>query len=113
MVRPFRPWYESAVAHGVAAFLTREGVMSKIKAAVVGLGYWGPNLARNFQASDDYELVGLSDLIAARLVKAGENYPAVKRFTNDAEMLAETKPDLVAVATPVAGASVSKDASMV
>ncbi len=75
--------------------------MSKIKAAVVGLGYWGPNLARNFQASDDFELAGLCDQVAPRLEKVGQNYPWAKRFTAVPEMLKETKPDLVAIATPV------------
>lgn len=75
--------------------------MSKIKAAVIGLGYWGPNLARNFQASPDFELVGLCDLDAKRVEKVGASYPWAKRFTSDAEMLAEVKPEIVAVCTPV------------
>jgi predicted dehydrogenase len=75
--------------------------MSRIKAAVVGLGYWGPNLARNFQASNDFELVGLCDPIQPRLDKVGEGYPWAKRFTGLAEMLEKAKPELVAVATPV------------
>jgi predicted dehydrogenase len=67
----------------------------------VGLGYWGPNLARNFQVSDDYELVGLSDQVPARLAKVGENYPWAKRFSNVSELIKETQPELVAIATPV------------
>lgn len=75
--------------------------MSKTRAAVIGLGYWGPNLARNFQASPEFELVGLCDLDAKRVERVGGSYPWAKRFTSDAEMLAEVKPDIVAVATPV------------
>ena len=76
--------------------------MAKIRAAVVGLGYWGPNLARNFQASDDYELVGLCDQDAKRLDRVGEGYPAAKRHASVPELLKESKPELVAIATPVA-----------
>lgn len=76
--------------------------MSKIKAAVIGLGYWGPNLARNFQSSDDFQLVGLCDLLGARAEKVAGNYPGVKAFSSPEEMLAATKPDIVAVCTPVA-----------
>lgn len=76
--------------------------MNKIKAAVVGLGYWGPNLARNFQTSDDYELVGLCDTDAKRVEKVGAPYPTAKGSTSFADMLAQSKPDLVAVCTPVA-----------
>lgn len=76
--------------------------MSKIKAAVVGLGYWGPNLARNFQASDAYELVGLCDLDPKRVAKVGDNYPWAKQFTDVGTMLRETKPEIVSICTPVA-----------
>jgi predicted dehydrogenase len=76
--------------------------MNRIRAAVVGLGYWGPNLARNLQVSDDYELVGLCDQVPGRLSKVGENYPWAKRFASLPEMLKETKPEVVVIATPVA-----------
>lgn len=75
--------------------------MKRITASVVGLGYWGPNLARNFQVSDDYRLVGLCDANAARLSRIGENYPWAKRFSTLEEMLKHEQPDLVAIATPV------------
>jgi len=78
------------------------GTMSKFRAAVVGLGYWGPNLARNFQASEDFELVALCDLDAKRVEKVAASYPWAKRFTSTEEMLREAKPEIVAVCTPVA-----------
>ena len=80
--------------------------MSHFRAAVVGLGYWGPNLARNFQVSDDYELVGLCDLDQKRVDRVGSNYPWAKRFTEYEAMLREVKPDIVAVCTPVASHAV-------
>jgi predicted dehydrogenase len=75
--------------------------VNKIKAAVIGLGYWGPNLARNFQASSEFDLVGLCDLDAKRVQKVGAGYPGAKLFTSDEEMLKEAKPEIVAVCTPV------------
>lgn len=76
--------------------------MSKIRAAVVGLGYWGPNLARNVsQASADYELVGLCDRDEKRLGKLGELYPQAKRHSDFDALLREVKPELVCIATPV------------
>lgn len=75
--------------------------MSRVKAAVVGLGYWGPNLARNFQASDDFELVGLCDANAQRLGRVAVHYPWAKQFAALDAMIAEVKPELVAIATPV------------
>ncbi len=76
--------------------------MSRIKVAVVGMGYWGPNLVRNFQATDDYELVGLVDSNPKRLERVGSSYPWARGFTSLGLALAEARPELVAVATPVA-----------
>lgn len=75
--------------------------MSKIRAAVVGLGYWGPNLARNFQASSDFELVGLCDRDPTRVEKIRAGYPWTKPFTSTAALLHEARPEIVAICTPV------------
>lgn len=72
----------------------------RFNAAVVGLGYWGPNLARNVSASSDFTLAALCDLDAARLEKFAGHYPQAARFQSIDEML-KTKPHLVCIATPV------------
>jgi Predicted dehydrogenases and related proteins len=71
-----------------------------LHAAVVGLGYWGPNLARNFSASGDFRLSGLCDANPARLKAAAALYPSAIATGSLDELLAG-KPDLVAIATPV------------
>ena len=75
--------------------------MKHFKAAVVGLGYWGPNLARNFQSSADWQLVGLCDRDEKRLARLTESYPSAKAHASLDDLLATNKPDLVAIATPV------------
>ena len=72
-----------------------------IRVAVVGLGYWGPNLARNFSVSGDFRLVGLCDMNQERLDKIASLYPAATAVRRLDDLLA-SPPDLVAVATPVA-----------
>jgi predicted dehydrogenase len=72
-----------------------------IRAAVIGLGYWGPNLARNFSASDEFDLVGLFDTDRGRLSRAAAHYPTATAASSLDDLLAG-KPDLVAVAIPVA-----------
>lgn len=72
-----------------------------LRAAVVGLGYWGPNLARNFSASGDFRLSGLCDANPARLKVAAALYPAAMA-TENLDALLAGRPDLVAIATPVA-----------
>jgi len=69
--------------------------------AVIGLGYWGPNLARNFSASPSTDLVGLFDLDKARLEGIGDLYPAARRFETAAEVFASPDVAAVAIATPV------------
>jgi predicted dehydrogenase len=75
--------------------------MKRIRAAVVGLGYWGPNLVRNLQAGADWELVGLCDRDEQRLSRLADSYPWAKRHTSLTDLLEKEKPELVAIATPV------------
>lgn len=71
------------------------------RAAVVGFGYWGPNLARNFSASTDFQITGICDADPARLKQAAAIYPSAIATESLDELLA-ARPDLVAIAIPVA-----------
>ncbi len=73
----------------------------KFSVGVVGLGYWGPNLARSFNQLPGCRLGALCDLDPERLRKMGELYPSVPRFASFQQMLEETQLDAVSVATPV------------
>ena len=68
--------------------------------AVVGAGYWGPNLVRNFLASPDWRLVAVCDLDVerARAVVGGRS--EVDCVASLAEVLARDDVDAVAIATP-------------
>jgi predicted dehydrogenase len=73
----------------------------KVRVGVVGLGYWGPNLARNFDRLNDAELAYCCDLDEANLAKARANYPGAI-VTNDLDrLLADDTLDAVVVATSV------------
>lgn len=69
---------------------------------VVGAGYWGPNLVRNFRASANWDLVGVCDLDADRARKVIGNRSTVEVFTDLAQVLDREDVDAVAVATPAA-----------
>jgi predicted dehydrogenase len=69
--------------------------------AVVGLGYWGPNLVRNFHDVDDAELHWICDLDVERLGTIGRRYPAVGTTSDFAQVLADPAVDAVAIATPI------------
>jgi predicted dehydrogenase len=68
---------------------------------VVGLGYWGPNLARNFDALAGSELAWLCDGREELRARFAATYPAA-RFTGDLDdLLADDELDAVVLATPV------------
>lgn len=74
---------------------------AKLSAGVIGLGYWGPNLVRNFAESSNFEMRWASDLRPARLESIRKRYPALRTTTRAEEMLADAALDAVAIATPV------------
>lgn len=72
-----------------------------IKIGVVGYGYWGPNLVRNFAENDDFQVTMVADLKPENLAKVKKRYPAVRTTSNPDELLLSPDLDAVAVATPV------------
>jgi len=75
--------------------------MSEIGVGVIGYGYWGPNLARNFFAHPGCHLRWICDLDRQRRDDAHRRYPSV-RTTGDIEaVLEDTRVDAIVVATPV------------
>src|ERR1700761_8435724 len=72
-----------------------------IRIGVAGLGYWGPNLARNFAGLPDCELRWLCDGSAAALTKTAERYPGARTSTDIEDLLSDPELDAIALATPV------------
>jgi predicted dehydrogenase len=71
--------------------------------AVVGCGYWGPNLIRNFHLFRGTKLQWICDLNGERLRAVGAGYPGVQITTDFHQVLDDPELDAVAVATPVSG----------
>jgi len=75
-------------------------VETKVKVALVGCGYWGPNLARNLHQLADAELVACCDLDPGTLQRMESLYPV--RVTPDLDtILSDPEIEAVALATPV------------
>lgn len=72
----------------------------KIKAAVIGLGEWGPKLARNLNSIDDFELKALVDSNQFQLDKIKKIYPSINTFPSIDELLNNEVLDAVLIATP-------------
>jgi predicted dehydrogenase len=73
-----------------------------VRVAVVGLGYWGPNLVRNLAELDHAELVAVCDMDPERLALVGRRYPAVRRTSSAADIISADDVEAVLIATPVA-----------
>ncbi|MGF1574174.1 MAG: Gfo/Idh/MocA family protein [Sumerlaeia bacterium] len=73
-----------------------------IKIGIIGYGYWGPNLVRNFSTIDGVEVTVVCDLRPERLELARKRHPAIRVTTNAMELIAHMGVDAVAIATPVA-----------
>jgi predicted dehydrogenase len=69
---------------------------------VIGYGYWGPNLVRNFMEAPGSTVVAVSDLSAERLAPLAARYPTVRATTDYRELLADPRVEAVVIATPVA-----------
>ncbi|WP_261164882.1 Gfo/Idh/MocA family protein [Microbacterium sp. Marseille-Q6965] len=72
----------------------------RYNAAVIGAGYWGPNLARNLRAADDWNLAGICDLDRARAARVAESVGGAPVWTDIDEVLGDPLIDAVAIATP-------------
>jgi predicted dehydrogenase len=75
--------------------------MAAVNVAVVGLGYWGPNLVRALHEVPDADVRWVCDLETAALDKIGRRYPAVLQTTEFSEVLRDPDVEAVAIATPV------------
>lgn len=72
-----------------------------LRVGVVGLGYWGPNLARNFATIEGSELAWCCDLSEARRARLASMFPAVRVTADLDELLGDPTLDAIALATPV------------
>ncbi len=75
-------------------------MVNKMKVGVIGLGYWGPNLVRNFQAQKTVDKVVACDSREDRIELLRSKYPGVQFETNYKKLL-ESDLDAIAIATPV------------
>ena len=72
-----------------------------IRIGVIGYGYWGPNIVRNFMGHSDCQVAMICDQSESSLDRARRLYPAVKTCTDSTALLRSPEIDAVAVITPV------------
>jgi predicted dehydrogenase len=69
--------------------------------AVIGYGYWGPNLVRNFAKIEGAQVVAISDLDPKKLAAGTRLFPGIERTIYFRDLLKDPRIDAVAIATPV------------
>ncbi len=84
-------------AHSAGRILPRP---TPVGVAVVGCGYWGPNLARNLAEIAEFHLYALCDRDAAPLRALGRRYPHARTIRDFEEVLADDAVEAVVIATP-------------
>jgi predicted dehydrogenase len=72
-----------------------------LRVGLIGYGYWGPNLARNFSASKACRLVRVADTSEPRLALARSTFPWIETTRDAAEITRAADLDVVVIATPV------------
>jgi predicted dehydrogenase len=78
-----------------------EGSATEVRLGVVGLGYWGPNLARNFSALDGCELGWCCDADPAARHRWAGSFPQARFSADVDELLEDPELDAVVIATHV------------
>jgi predicted dehydrogenase len=72
-----------------------------IRIGIIGVGYWGPNLVRNFSEIEESELVWVCDLSEPRLEYISRKWPGINTTKNYEDILGDSSIDAVVIATPV------------
>lgn len=73
-----------------------------IGVGVIGYGYWGPNLVRNFLDHPGVRVIGVCDVSQNRLDQCARRHPGIKTVQQPAELLSDPRIDAIVIATPVA-----------
>jgi len=69
---------------------------------VIGYGYWGPNLVRNFMSDTGWRVISVCDRSESRLAEVGRLYPTITTTRNPEDLFRNPAIDAIAIATPVA-----------
>ena len=72
-----------------------------IRTAVIGYGYWGPRIARNFNSVEGCKVVAICDKSEASLRRAARDFPNVELTCDLKAVISSPDVDAVAVVTPV------------
>jgi predicted dehydrogenase len=73
----------------------------KIRIGVIGYGYWGPNIVRNFSSIDSAKVIRVADSGESALNRVRKDYPQIEATSDLNDILCAKDLDAVAIVTPV------------
>jgi predicted dehydrogenase len=79
----------------------RPAVNKALSVGIIGYGYWGPNIVRNFHMQDDSQVSIVCDRRPEALARAAKSYPGMEVTSDELEVLRSPNVDVVGVVTPV------------
>ncbi|MGH7603390.1 MAG: Gfo/Idh/MocA family protein [Gemmatimonadaceae bacterium] len=82
--------------------MTQKNESAALGVGVIGYGYWGPNLVRNFMTEPGTRVAAVCDRSKERLAEVARLYPGVRTTTEPRDLFASGDIDAIAIATPVA-----------
>ena len=77
------------------------GSEAMVKLGVIGYGYWGPNIVRNFSGHQDCKVVAVCDKNSAALARVLIQHPNIRLMTDADDIVTSSEIDAVAIVTPV------------
>ena len=78
-----------------------KSISHMVKVGIIGFGYWGPNLVRNFNLASDCLVTGVADPRSDRLIQLGKLYSHIKGYKDANDLINSKDVDAVVIATPV------------
>ncbi len=81
--------------------IPRDTKTDLVRIGVIGYGYWGPNIVRNFHAQERSQVVAVCDNSPKALKRVQQSYPSMVVTSESKDVLTSSEIDAVAIVTPV------------
>jgi len=93
--------FEAIAGQQINTSEARRKTTYMVNFAVIGYGYWGPNVVRNIEALDGARVLAISDSNAAARDRVQKLHPGIQAVASASEVMSSTEVDAVAIVTPV------------
>src|SRR5260370_23518485 len=81
--------------------ISRDTKSDLVRMGVIGYGYWGPNIVRNFHGQEGSQVVAVCDSSPKALKRVQQSYPSMVITSECRDLLTSPKIDALAIVTPV------------